>query len=445
MPIARRCELPAGNDSVSFAGRAIPSKYQPAFVLAGLLGLLCLTACTPPAPQVQPAAAPTASAAPSAPPPVPPAVPFDQAVLKAANTVLSTAPAGAAPQPAAGPQTGSARQLVVIDPLVDGVTGEQSAATQSIGQRIVELAREKYPQFDFQPFSPQNVSRSPYVMVGTFTPVNAQNQPSGDRDAFRFCLVMADLRSGKTVAKGVARAQMEGVDATPTPFFQDSPAWTEDARVKGYINTCQATKVGDPISPLYLDGILAASIISEATDAYATGKYREAIDLYNNARSSGAAGNQLRVYNGLYLANWKLGLQGPALTAFGETVDYSLGNNRLGVKLLFRPGSTGLQADPAGPPYNMWLQQIATKAAARHVCLQVTGNTSKSGSSVLNDRLSLLRAEYVRDRLQEDDPALAGKVIAAGAGSRENLIGTGADNATDALDRRVEFKVIPAC
>jgi hypothetical protein len=33
-------------------------------------------------------------------------------------------------------------------------------------------------------------------------------------------------------------------------------------------------------------------------------------------------------------------------------------------------------------------------------------------------------------------------MIANGVGSRQTMIGTGRDDATDALDRRVEFKVI---
>ena len=417
MPIVRCCGLNVSPEAGS-------ARYRLTTALAGMVTVgLALGACTQPATTV--ATAPT-------PPPVT-AVPFDQAVLNAANAVFTGAPSS------------GAKQLMVIDPLVDGVTGEQSAATRAIGARIVALAREKYPQFDIQPFTPQAVGRSPYVMVGTFTPVNAAGQTAGDREAFRFCLVMADLRSGKTVAKGVARARMEGVDATPTGVFRDSPTWTEDVQVKGYISTCQATKVGDPISPVYLNGILAASIISEAIDAYSAGRYRDAVDLYTNARAA-KAGEQLRVFNGLYLANLKLGRQAPAATAFGEAVDYGLANNRLGVKFLFRPGSTALDSGAAaGPPYDMWLRQIATKTAQKGACLQVTGNTSKSGSAALNERLSLLRAEYVKGRLQTDVAALNGHVIATGAGAQANLIGTGADDGSDALDRRVEFKVIPAC
>lgn len=388
---------------------------------------MALAGCTQPAPTP-----PVAAATPPTPPPVQP-VPFPVAVLNAANAVFSAAPVN-------GP-----RQVVVIDPLVNGVTGEQSTATQQIQDSIVALARDKYPQFDIQPFSAATVSKAPYVMVGTFTPVNAQGQTAGTREAYRFCLVMVDLHAGKTVAKGVARARPDGVNATPIGFFRDSPAWTNDPSVKSYIDTCQATKVGDAISQTYLNGILTASIVSEAIGAYDASRYRDALDLYETAVKT-PAGNQLRVYNGLYLTNWKLGHRDQAAEAFGRVVDYGLDNNALGVKILFRPGSTGFDtSEQSTGPYDMWLRQIADHSASKRACLQVTCNSSPSGSAALNDQLSQLRAEYVKGRLETDTPALQGHVIATGVGAKNNLVGTGSDDLSDALDRRVEFKVIPTC
>jgi outer membrane protein OmpA-like peptidoglycan-associated protein len=129
-----------------------------------------------------------------------------------------------------------------------------------------------------------------------------------------------------------------------------------------------------------------------------------------------------------------------------SVVDYGLANNTLGVKILFRPGSTALDTDPqTTAPYDMWLRQIADHSASRNACLQVTGNSSPSGSIALNDQLSVLRAEYVKGRLETDAPALREHVIATGVGAKNSLIGTGADDLSDALDRRVEFRVIPTC
>ena len=45
-------------------------------------------------------------------------------------------------------------------------------------------------------------------------------------------------------------------NSTPVGFFRDSLAWSADASMKGYIDTCQATKVGDPIITTYLNGII---------------------------------------------------------------------------------------------------------------------------------------------------------------------------------------------
>ena len=123
---------------------------------------------------------------------------------------------------------------------------------------------------------------------------------------------------------------------------------------------------------------------------------------------------------------------------------YGLKNDRLAVKMLFRPGSTAFWPDPdVSGPYPMWLREIAEVAAERPTsCLEITGHTSPTGPAALNERLSLLRAEYVKSRLENVRPELAQRTITNGVGSREMIIGTGRDDITDVLDRRVEFKSI---
>ena len=60
----------------------------------------------------------------------------------------------------------------------------------------------------------------------------------------------------------------------------------------------------------------------------------------------------------------------------------------------------------------------------------------------LNDRLSLQRAQTVKQMMVSEVATVANQLQTSGVGYRQNIVGTGADDATDAVDRRVEFKVV---
>ena len=387
---------------------------------------LALLACQAPAQRGVAQPTPT----PAAPAPIA----FDDAILKAASELLSKAQL---------PPAGGQRQVLLIDPLVDGVTGSQSLATRSMEQKIVDLVRRDYPQLDVQAFSTSNLAGQPLVLVGTFTPINnSAGQPSGERDAFRICLALADLKTGKVIGKGVARARPEGVKTTPLPFDADSPAWTRDPAIDGYIRTCQGSKAGDPINPVYAARIMAAALLNDAANAYNARRYQESLELYRRVLGT-AGGDQLRAHNGAYLAAWKLKRRDEATLAFARLVDYGLANHQLAVKFLFRPGSTQFIPDAQiSGPYPLWLDQIARRSVQNRACLEIVGHTSRSGPEPVNQRLSVLRAQAIKDRLDGSEPRLVKRTVANGVGSRENLVGTGTDDAGDALDRRVEFRVI---
>jgi outer membrane protein OmpA-like peptidoglycan-associated protein len=386
------------------------------------------TPAPPPAPAAPSAAAPAPTPAPATTPP--PIRPYDEAVLAAATQLFGAAPAPADATP------------LLIDPLIDGVTGAQTRATQDMGTRIAELVKSRYPLYDVQRFTATNVQRAPVVLIGTFTGVNAQRQTAGERSAYRICLALIDLKSGRILSKGLAFADPRGVDPTPLLFYQDSPASTDDPATLGYIRTCQGTRAGEPINPMYVDRVLAAAHLAEGIEAYNARRYADALALYQAAART-AAGDQLRAYNGIYLANARLGRHGAADEAFAQVVRYSLAHKRLAVKFLFRPGTATFVSDAniAGP-YPEWLRQIAQQAVRASACLEIVGHTSATGSATINDRLSLLRAEEIKRRLEADAPALAGRLLARGAGSSDMKVGNGRDDASDALDRRVEFVVL---
>ena len=92
--------------------------------------------------------------------------------------------------------------------------------------------------------------------------------------------------------------------------------------------------------------------------------------------------------------------------------------------------------------YPIWLKTIALRTGDSGKCLEITGHTSPTGPEPLNERLSLIRAEHIKSRLAQTSPGLDKRMIAHGVGSKQTMVGNGRDDASDALDRRVEFKVI---
>ena len=386
--------------------------------------LLIAAGCATPAPAPpQPAPVPTSDTSERS---------FDEAVNVATDSLVGQLQKGSGSS-----ANTEARRGVVIDPMVDAASGQQTATTQLLEQRVADRLRASSAQLDVMPFQIANLSKAQYLLTGTMT--RAASSPGGP-SVFLINLALTDLKNGTVVAQASSRARDEGLDTNPTRYYRDSPVVVKDKVVEGYIATSQA-RPGSPPDPVYFERVATATTISEATLAYNNENYHEALFLYQNALAK-PGGEQLRVLNGIYLASWKLGRANDAEQAFGKVVALGLSSNNLGVKFLFNPGTTNFWSDPqVSGPYGFWLRQIARQAVAAKVCMNVVGHTSLTGSQAYNDRLSLQRAVYIKKRLDTEAPELASRTNAAGMGFREPLVGTGTDDARDALDRRVEFKI----
>jgi hypothetical protein len=389
--------------------------------------LLIVAGCAAQAPAPPPEAVPTSDTSERS---------FDEAVTVATDGLLAQLQQRLTPSP----KPEEPKRSVVIDPMVDATSGQQTATTHLLEQRVAERLRTSSSQLDVVPFQVTNLSQAQYLLTGTMARV-ASGQ-SGAPPVFQINLALTDLKDGTVVAQASSRARDEGLDSSPTPYYRDSPVVVKDNVVDGYIATSQ-TAPGRPADPVYFERVATATTISEATLAYNSDRYQEALALYQTAAGK-PGGDQLRVLNGIYLASWKLGRAGEAEEAFGKVVAAGLSNSNLGVKFLFNPGTTTFWSDPqVSGPYGFWLRQIARQAVVAKVCMNVVGHTSRTGSQAYNDRLSLQRAIYIKKRLETEAPELAARTKAAGMGFRENLVGTGTDDARDALDRRVEFKITP--
>ena len=365
-------------------------------------------------------------------------LPFDQAVIEATDGLV--AQTQKLPAFLAKVEAKVAKKALIIDPMIDAASGQQTRVTRQLEQKVSDRLGSQHPQFEVLPFQAASLARAQYLLTGTMVR-SAGGAAGGARKPFQINLALVELSTRSVLAQASALARDDGLDASPTPYYQDSPVLVKDQVVEGYIRTAQ-TPPGQPADAYYIERLSAAVLINDGTNAYNASQYQDALGLYRNALST-SAGEQLRALNGVYLASWKLGHTADAEQAFGRVVAFGLSQRNLGVKFLFNPGSTEFWSDPkVNGPYALWLRQIARQASAAKVCMNVVGHTSHTGSEQTNDRLSQARAAVIKQKLDADAPDLATRTKASGMGWRENIIGTGTDDVSDALDRRVEFKIV---
>ncbi|MBB3176075.1 OmpA family protein [Variovorax sp. Sphag1AA] len=378
----------------------------------GLVALLAACAAQPPASKTE--------------------LPFDQAVAQATDGLMV--------------QTQKMQSLltrmsgksgVVLDPMIDAGSGQQTAATQLLQDRVTErLATQDSIQV--VPFQRANLDKARYLLTGTMTRLQV-DQPRGPME---INLALTELASGKVIAQSSAITRDEGLDHTPLLYYRDTPVPTKDRVVDGYVRT-SATAPGQKADAYYLERLAVAPLIKDATSAYNAERYQDALAGYNAAAGDSAVGEQLRVLNGIYLSSAKLGKTTEAEQAFGKLVAYGIANQQLGVKFLFNPNSTGFWSEQKiSGPYPMWLREIAKASAGAKVCMDIIGHTSHTGSVAYNDTLSLQRAKFIQQRLVGEASVLGTRTAPSGKGFRENIIGSGTDDSVDALDRRVEFKIV---
>jgi outer membrane protein OmpA-like peptidoglycan-associated protein len=374
---------------------------------------------------------PPAAPPPAAPAPLPPAA-FADAVARAGERLLQDA------QVSVG---GGPRELI-IDPLIDASTGQQTTGTVQMGQQLAALIKTRAPQWNIKQLSRLSLSNRPLLLIGTLTAINTKNAAADKADAFRVCLVLIDLRTGKLIAKRVDRATATTVDAEPTPFYRDSPTWALDRTAIAYIKSCQGSSPGDTIDPSYLLRLPAAALINEAQVAFADNKPGDAYRLFHEVAPI-ADPDDLRVLNGLYLASWRTGRKKEAADTFGKIVGAGLDAKKLPIKIFFNPGTTTLlRSGDLQAQYGVWLHEVALQASLRETCMKIVGHTSRTGDAAANEVLSQKRAEVIKLNLEKQNRKLASRITVDGVGSRETLVGLGTDDLRDALDRRVEFRTV---
>ena len=364
-------------------------------------------------------------------------IPFDSAINVLSNDLFNTVEA----------QQSTLDKLVktsiVIDPFIDEASGNIVQASRDIEQALLQKALGRQHSYKITSMTSQNIRKADYVMNGVI--YSEPYRVPGLDDAvtyYRLASSVVDLASGKIVANTHAWISDLSLEYQPTPLYADSPLFIKDKRVESLIETARSP-VGADASIEYLNTIETSALLAEAQLAYDRGDYQQALTLFTQA-SEKADAQILKTYVGLYETYRQLEQMKEAKEALYNLLVVSINlNQKINLKLLFSVDSTDFIDDQLlRNEYHLWLEQIVRYFRNNEQCMYVVGHSSNTGTVEYNHNLSLSRAQQIQTILGEYFPAILQRSQAMGKGFSENISGLGTDDARDAIDRRVEFRIV---
>ena len=175
------------------APRAVP------LLLAPLVALLLLSGCAAP----RPATDPNAELA------------FEPAVAQASDDLIAQARALSAFRFAL-----TSRRAIVVDPMLDAASGQQTAATQRLERLATARIAAGLSGGEFVPFRGAGLARADYLLTGTLTRGD-DDRPKGGQ---RLDLALIDLKTGIVVARSRSSIRDAGIDNLPLRYDTDAGA-----------------------------------------------------------------------------------------------------------------------------------------------------------------------------------------------------------------------------
>ncbi len=318
---------------------------------------------------------------------------------------------------------------IVIDPFIN----VESGYPVKINTRIKEIiSAEIKKRFHVTgEMEPDNLEISEYVLNGMISIEEKQ------ANIYKINAAVFEKASGKVLASSSIR--ISRFDTTPMDIYKDSPVYLKG---KGYNRHRESVKKGpgEAVDKEYQNKLTIKSMLVKGDLLYEQREFKKSLSYYNQAAGSQAE-QPMEVLNGQYTNLAKQGQWDSAEEIYGRLAKISVNEtNEITSKITFNPNSTK-PVESKMAQYNIYMKQIANLISSSPECtVQIIGHCSKTGNSAYNEKLSLQRAMWIQKKMASYVPGVMNKSKTIGRGFRENIVGTGRDDVTDEIDRRVEFK-----
>ena len=325
------------------------------------------------------------------------------------------------------------QNIVPVEEFFSTQSAEVSTSGRALQKQLASTLTRTLSPMEFVPLDTASANNAQWVLLANYaTPSPAENLQPGKW--MRLQVAMVESSTGKVLTRINTYLDAAQFNAEPTPFFKDAPMYFTDGRHRQRLN------VMDGQTQSLSSNLQVQSQLSDAIAAYEASRFSDAEQGFIKVRA--LAASHPGALTGLYQTYWKMGRKPEAEQAFSDLVAAGIDAGSLSVKLLFKVGGTAfVDSADLSTQYRLWLKSVGQVVTAKDRCVDVTGHASKSGSAEFNERLSQQRAESIVALIMQTSRDARTRFKSAGRGFQETIVGTGANDATDAIDRRVEFKV----
>lgn len=323
---------------------------------------------------------------------------------------------------------GNPPQTVAIDPFIEYESGN----VLNINDQIPALFQQGMGDtFHVQGFiDPDTLSQADYIIAGILKLDDLKKEQ-------KIFITIIDPKQGTVI--GGSHVSIAKIDTHPLAIYQESPIFLKGKEYNEYIKTAQQlsdTKIED-----YTDNLKIRALVSKGNKLYQEKDYRGALTYFTLAMNESETPS-LSAINMAFTVQIKLQHYERAEKTFFQLIERAIvETGQFNNKFLFPVNSSQpLDTPELSRLYGIYIRQIAAYVAEFPTCnLKIVGHSSRSGTERYNLTLSGQRAQWIKKAIIKEKPDISKRIEAEGKGYSENIVGSGADDFTDQIDRRVEF------
>ena len=333
---------------------------------------------------------------------------------------------------------GAVTVTFAFNPFVEVGNGQVTRQSLAIEEVFFQEIHSYSDRFKVTRLTQESLQNADYIINGII-----QYEARSETQAKKYhhiSTVVIDLKENVIAARNEVWIDATNLDYTPTPSYQDNPLYLTKNRMLQLLIDTVKSPVDTPIGKDYTASVKTRSLLVEAQTAYDKGDYDQAHHLFSTVTQQI---NTMEAFGGLYATNFKLGRFAEAEEIFAKIVALGAEAGNLPIKLMFESDLTEfLRVPQLRQQYDLWIRQLAFYLRDHsQQCINIIGHTSRTGLYDYNMVLSEQRAEVIQQKMSQIVPDIFQRTQVVGRGSDETIVGSVPDNAQNAIDRRVEFKI----